>query len=373
MIENFGSGNSFRLSIKSLEAEADPRVTHAGVQALCSRITQLSSLEQTKFAFLPNPQYSILAEATAHHSGGEPSLYAGLQCEIPLNKLRVVLRCVGNWLERTAHKTLFVLEIPPSHTITIQTNQARALAQLLILGEALLPPHEFYRTQAEAYIGTFGELTPAAKANLSLVQQRVGLSTEEANELNATAMGPFRTLAEKYQHFRRELLVCKQVSDLDEAFWKVMRAKAVTMGLPMADAQFLKDERLKTLRQEAEQTQRQAEAKAADEAQRQRDQQERSLGYRHQFEAMVIDALKPQSVAPEGVAPESVAPERIGIAENRPDAALFRQGIMAQMAGSDFNRGRLTQARESYHLNPQEAEALEKPVLDELYLLSDLL
>ncbi len=362
MVENL-EGNSFRLSIKSLEAEADPRVTHAGVQSLCSRITQLSNLDQTKFAFLPNPQYSILAEATAQPRVVESSLYAGLQCEIPLNKLRVVLRCVGNWLERTAHKTLFVLEIPPSHTITIQTNQAKVLAQLLNLGEALLPPHEFYRTQAEGYIGIFGELTPAAKANLSLAQQRVGLSTEEANELNTIAMGPFRTLAEKYQHFRRELLVCKQTSDLDEAFWKVMRAKAITMGLPEADAQFLKDERLNALRQEAEQTSQQAEAKAAAEAQRQREQQARSLGYRHQFEEMIIDFLRPQSVDQ----------ENSGTAENRPDAALFRQGIMAHVAGSDFNRGRLTQAREFYHLNPQEAEALEKPVLDELYLLSDLL
>ncbi|MBW4484672.1 MAG: hypothetical protein KME14_19225 [Tildeniella torsiva UHER 1998/13D] len=363
MVENLDLGNSFRLSIKALESEADPRVTHAGVQALCSHITQLSNLEQTKFAFLPNPQYSILAEATAYPRVVEPSLYAGLQCEIPLNKLRVVLRCVGNWLERTAHKTLFVLEIPPSHTITLQTNQAKALAQLLTLGEALLPPHEFYRTQAEGYIGTFGELTPAAKANLSLVQQRVGLSTEEASELNATAMGPFRTLAEKYQHFRRELLACKQVSDLDEAFWKVMRAKAVTMGLPEADAQFLKDERLKTLRQEAEQTQLQAEAKAAAEAQRQREQQERSLGYRHQFEAMVIDSLTPQGSAQEHSEP----------ADDQPEAARFRQSVMANLARSDFNRGRLTQAREYYNLNPQEAEALEKTVLDELYLLSDLL
>jgi hypothetical protein len=363
MVKELDSGNSFRLSIKSLEENADPRVIHAGVQSLCSSITQLSNLEQTKFAFLPNPPYSVPAGATAHPRAIEPSLYAGLQCRAPLNKLRVVLQCLGNWLERTAQKTLVVLEIPPSHTITLQTSQAKALAQLLTLGEALLAPHEFYRTQAEGYIGTFGELTPAAKANLSLVQQRVGLSVEEANELNATAMGLFKTLAEKYQHFRRELLACKQTSDLDENFWNVMRAKAVTMGLPEADAQFLKEERLNALRQEAEQQQQRAEAEAAAEAQRQHQQQQRSLGYRHQFEDIVIDLLRPQSVDQESIGP----------AENHPDAALFRQGIMAHIAGSDFNRGRLTQAREYYHLNPQEAEALENPVLDELYLLSDLL
>lgn len=363
MVNDLHLGNSFRLSIKALESEADPRVTHASVQALCSRITQLSSLEHTKFAFLPNPQYSILAEATAHPRAVESSLYAGLQCQAPLNKLRVVLRCVGNWLEHTAHKTLFILEIPPSHTIALQTGQAKALAQLLILGEALLSPHEFYRTQVEGYISTFGELTPAAQANLSLVQQRVGLSTEDTNELKATAMGPFRTLADKYQHFRRELLVCRQTSDLDPDFWNVMRAKAVTMGLPEADAQFLKDERLEALHDEAEQARQRAEAEAAAEQARQRQQQERSQGYRRTFEEIVTDLPTPQGLGQEHLEP----------ADERPDVALFRQGIMAHVASSDFNRGRLTQAREFYHLNPQEAEALEKTVLDELYLLSDLL
>ncbi|MBW4461898.1 MAG: hypothetical protein KME47_16905 [Nodosilinea sp. WJT8-NPBG4] len=362
MVKELDSGNSFRLSIKSLEDDSDPRVVHAGVQALCSSITQLSQLEQTKFAFLPNPQYSVLAEAIAHPRAVEPSLYAGLQCRAPLSKLRVVLRHVGNWLERTAQKTLFVLEIPPSHTITLQTSQAKILAQLLTLGEALLPPHEFYRTQAEGYVSTFGELTPAANANLSLVQQRVGLSIEEANELNATAKGPFKALAEKYQHFRKELLVCKQASDLDENFWNVMRAKAISMGLPEADAQFLKDERLNALHQEAEQTRQQAEAEAAAEAQRQHERQQRLLGYRHQFEEMVIDSL-----------PQGVARKHIGPDGDQPDAALFHQNVMADLAGSDFNRGRLTQAREYYNLDPQEAKAVEKTVLDELYLLSDLL
>ncbi|MBD2105597.1 hypothetical protein [Nodosilinea sp. FACHB-13] len=322
----------------------------------------MSQLEQTKFAFLPNPQYSVLAEAVAHPRAVEPSLYAGLQCRAPLNKLRVVLRHVGNWLERTAQKTLFVLEIPPSHTITLQTNQAKVLAQLLTLGEALLPPHEFYRTQAEGYVSAFGELTPAAKANLSLVQQRVELSVEEANELNATAMGPFKTLAEKYQHFRKELLVCKQASDLDENFWNVMRAKAISMGLPEADAQFLKDERLSILHHEAEQTRRQAEAEAAAEAQRQHEQQQRWLGYRHQFEEMVIDSLS------QGVDRKHIRP-----ADDQLEAAVFHQNVMAGLASSDFNRGRLTQAREYYNLDSQEAKALEKTVLDELYLLSDLL
>ncbi|MGB3311919.1 MAG: hypothetical protein WA939_05255 [Nodosilinea sp.] len=280
-------------------------------------------------------------------------MYTGLQFEAPLDKFNVVLRCVGNWLERTKQKALFAINIPPTYTLTLQTDQAKELAQLLPLGEALLPPQELYLTKAEDYVNTFGELTPAAKANLLLMRHRMGLYSEETNDLNAKAMGPFKTLSEKYQHFRRELLVYKQESDLDSELWQVMQAKADTMSLPEADAQFLKAERLNTLRQQADRDRQQREAKAEAERQRYREQQQRLDRYRQAFVALVIDALVPLNIAPE--------------------VDQFRQATMAQLSGSEFNRGRLTLARDFYHLSPQEADALEKSVLDELYLLSGLL
>lgn len=370
MVQDFDSVNSFRLAITSLESEPNLRGTHAAVQALSSDITRLSRLEHTTFDFLLRSQRRAPGLGTAPANGAEPKLYVGLRFEAPLDKFRVVLRCVGNWLDRTAAKYSFEVKIPsapaiarqidqaeiktpPAYTITLATNQAKTLAELLPLGEALLPPQELYLGQAEGYVNTFGELTPAAKANLLLMRHRMGLASEETNDLNARAMGPFKTLGEKYQHFRRELLVCKQESDLDSELWQVMQAKADTMSLPEADAQFLKAERLSTLRQEADRVRQQREAEAEAERQRYREQRQRLDHYRQAFEALVIDALVPLSVAP--------------------GAAQFRQGIMAQLSGPEFNRGRLTQARDFYNLSPQEVDALEKTVLDELYLLSGLL
>ncbi|PSN16097.1 hypothetical protein C7293_04390 [filamentous cyanobacterium CCT1] len=282
----------------------------------------------------------------------------------------MVLRCIGNWLDRTAERYSFevtipsaqaiarqinpaVAKTPSAYTITLATNQAKTLAQVLPLGEALLPPQDLYLTKAEDYVNTFGELTPAAKANLLLLRYRMGLSGEETSDLNARAMGPFKSLGEKYQHFRRELLVCKQESDLDSELWQVMQAKAKTMSLPEADAQFLKAERLSALRREAEQERQQREAEAEAERQRHREQQQRTERYRQAFESLVVDTLVPLNVAP--------------------DADQFRQAMMAQLSGPEFNRGRLIQARDFYHLTPLEADALEKRVLDELYLLSRLL
>lgn len=351
MAKAFASDHSFRLSVKALEHSIDPTLIHTRLQELGRSITRLSRLEHTTVDFFPQAKRPIpsLSKAPAP----APHLYGALQFEAPLGKFRVVMRCVGDWLDRTKQNSLFAVEIPPAHTLTLTTNQARVLAQLLTLGESLLPPQPLYLAQAEGYVNTFGELTPAARANLLLSRHRVGLSGDETNDLNARAMGPFKTLAEKYQHFRKELLACKQEIDLDEDFWQVMRDKAVTMSLPEADAQFLKAERLHTLRMEADRERQRAETNADAERQRQRQQQQRSLDYRNTFEAIVIDTLNLQSLAAE------------------PDA--FHQEVLTQLAAADFNRGRLTQGREFYHLSPEEAEALEKTVLNELYLLSGLL
>ena len=352
MVEDSGLANGFKLSIKSLESGLDPKVIHAAVQVLRSSISALSELEQTPFSFFygsQRPTDNLLAAKTP----GE-TMYTGLQFEAPLDKLTVVLRCVGDWLERTKQKSLFAIAIPPAYTLTLQTDQAKGLAQLLPLGEALLPPHDIYLAKAETYIDIFGDFTPAARANLAIMCHRLGLSAEEAKDLNAQSRGPFKTLTEKYQHFRRELMACQQESALvDGDFWRVMQDKAATMSLPEADAEFLKAERLHALRAQAEQTRQQAEAAAEAERQRQRQQQQRLVNYRQTFIDVVMGNLTPQSSAP--------------------DAATFRQGMMAHLSATEFSRGRLTQAREFYHLSQPEVEVLEQAVLDELYLLSGLL
>ncbi|WP_035985668.1 hypothetical protein [Leptolyngbya sp. KIOST-1] len=352
MVNSFDSVTNFQLSVKSPEHELDPRVTHNDVQTLQSSLAQLSGLEHSEFEFIPRSQRPT-GLGRAPTNGAEPDLYIGFRMAAPLPQFRTVLRCVGNWLDRTTQRYSFDIALTPAHTITLHADQARVLAQVIPLGEALLPPHELYLAKAASYVDTFGELTPAARANLLLLRHRLELSTEETNDLNSKAMGPFKTLGEKYQHFRRELLACQQESDLDSEFWQVMQAKADTMSLPEADAQFLKAERLGALRQEAERERQRLEAEAETERQRYREQQQRLSNYRQQFEALLIDALVPL----EGAA----------------DVAQFRQAVLAQLFGPEFNQGRLTQARTFYNLSPQEADALEKRVLDELYLLSRLL
>lgn len=352
MVASSSSAHSFQFSIKSLESGLDPKVIHAAVQVLRSTIAALSNLDHTSFSVFETPQQQGENLADARVPGSSP-LHNGLQFEAPLNKFNVVLRCVGDWLERTKQKSLFTITIPPPYTLTLRTDQPKVLAQLLPLGEALLPPQDIYLAKAETYIDTFGDFTPAAQANLAIIRHRVGLSREEANDLNARAMGPFKTLTEKYQHFRKELLACKQEIALDGDFWQVMQDKAATMSLPEVDAEFLKAERLHALRAEAEQARQQTEAITEAKRRQQRQQQQRLANYRQTFIELVVGNLTPQISAA--------------------DAAAFRQGVMAHLSATEFNRGRLTQAREFYHLSQPEVEIVEQSVLDELYLLSGLL
>lgn len=324
---------------------------HAAVQGLRSTISALSNLDQTPFSFFYGTPRDSGSPLDANASGG--TTYTGLQFEAPLDKFTVVLRCVANWLDQTKRKTRFELTIPEVYTLVLETDQAKSLAQLLPLGEAMLLPEEVYLAKAQAYIDTFGDFTPAAQANLAVLRHRVGLSREVANDLNAQAMGPLKSLTEKYQHFRSELLACQQESALEGDFWRVMQDKATTMSLPDTDVEFLKAERLRTLRAEAEQARQQAEATAAAEQQRQRQQQQRLADYRQTLIEIILDNLTPHISAA--------------------DAAAFRQGVMTHLAATEFSRGRLTQAREFYHLSPPEIEVVEQSILDELYLLSGLL
>ncbi len=353
MVDNSGLATSFRLSIKSVEPGLDPRVTHAVIQALRQAIAELGNLEQTTFSFFHRPQRSTSAGLSRGSSPLGEVLYLGLQFEAPLDKFNLVLRCVASWLDRTAQAMLFEVIIPPVYSLTLQTDQSKVLAQLLPLGEALLPPQAIYLAQMESYINRFGDFTPAVRANLAIARHRVGLSREGASNLNAHAMGPFKTLAEKYQHFRKELLVCNQESDLSGDFWQVMQDKAITMSLPQADVQFLRAERLQALRTEADESRQQTEARAETDRLRQQEQQQRLMNYRQTFEDLIVDSLDLENVAL--------------------DRGEFRDKVMEHLAAIEFSRGRLTQVRKFYDLSQPEADALEQTVLDELYLLSGLL
>jgi hypothetical protein len=341
-----------RVSIKAVAGDRDPQAIHAQIQGLCVTLASLSGLGQMAFSFFRHSPGSDPGPR-APRNGGESIWHTGLQFEAPTARMRVVLRCLSNWLDRFAQRTLFVVEIPPVHTLSLQTDQASVLVQLLPLVETLLPPYEIYRAEVQRYVGTYGEVTPAVQANLDLLQQRLGLAPEETNDLKRQILGPFKTLSDKYQHFRQELLVCRQESDLTVEFWQVMRQKAITMGLPEADADFLKAERLATLRAEAEAERQRAEAEAEAERQRQRDRQRCLADYRNTFEELAINALRPL--------------------ETFPDEPAFHQGGLTQLTTADIDRGRLDEAREFYRLSPQEAGIQEKIVLDELYLLSGLL
>jgi hypothetical protein len=132
-----------------------------------------------------------------------------------------------------------------------------------------------------------------------------------------------------------------------------MQDKATTMGLPAVDAEFLRAERLHTLRTEVEHARQQAKAEAEAKQRSQEEQRQRLVNYRRCFEELLLSTLTTPPLSQ--------------------DAGIFRQSALGQLATAAYTQGRLAQAREFYRLSQPEIDTLEKAVLDELYLLSDLL
>jgi hypothetical protein len=190
MVENLSLDNGFRLSIKSVETGLDLEAIHTAVHALRDTIASLIGLEHTTFSFFYNSPPRNLPLISSPDGKDEDIVCLGLQFEAPLDKFTLVLRCLGNWLDHTGQRTQFVVHLPPAHTLHLQTKQSKVLAQLLPLGAALMHPQEVYFAKAQTYINTLGDFTPAARANLAFVRRQVGLSREDANELNAELMGP---------------------------------------------------------------------------------------------------------------------------------------------------------------------------------------
>ncbi|WP_155523690.1 hypothetical protein [Nodosilinea nodulosa] len=344
MTRSYGPIKMFKLSVKALGQESGPEATNIGIRLLHNSLRELRSLEQAKFTLLP-PFGGSHMEVTQDFDL-EEVLYSGLQIEAPLDGFRLILRSLKNWLGRVSQRFLFTLELSQSFLITLQTNQIEPLVQLLILGEYLLPAHDTYLNKAEAYIDSFGELTPCIKANLNLIGYRMKISDVEAKNLNTRVMEPLKDLEEKYSNFRQELLlVSDEESLLDDKFWNSMKQRASVIRLPEVDFDFLMAERQKELREEYESNKR----KIADELDLYRKKQENLTRYCKAFEDLILDFIKNDAFDD--------------------DPLAMCQEIIDEIELREFGRGRLSEIRSFYKDIPVELNLLEKRVISEICLL----
>lgn len=273
----------------------------------------------------------------------------GVVFSVPSEQTGPILRRLRDRLYYNPIKTVFCFKLADI-TLRIETHEADDLMGFMVAAQSglLFSPERDYLAEAETYSRTQGELSLTELDNLNLLRQRLDLTAEQAEVLNAIAVGPYPTHAEKHRHF--EEITAAEFSRLramDEGppfapkdIWPVLQELAENLGLPILEAETIyqthqqryhDDIRLKTEHttiKAAEDARQKAVAKAEAERQKQaRQAQERLTQYRD----------------------------------------LCRQAMANSIYPSEFDQGRLDQARRLWGIFVDQALQLELEVRDELY------
>ncbi|HIK44258.1 MAG TPA: GUN4 domain-containing protein [Leptolyngbyaceae cyanobacterium M65_K2018_010] len=327
MVRDLSSSPLLTFVVKLLEPGFSPDQLEEQAQLLHDDLQALSDLRRTRLTCL-------------YSQRGQTRVQDGVQFEAPADYLRRILRRLCDRLEDRPLETLVVIQQGPVK-LAVQTHEADRLASILEAAEALIPPASLYRAKLDAYIRTQGELSPAEEANLELLRQRLGLSPQEAEDLKAIALGPYRTLAEKSQYFESVLMAeLARESPLSEATWELLEEVAANLNLPLEVATALYHDHLHRIQVEVEAI-RQREQAAAEAAQRTaaqaqeaEQQQQQQLGRQQQ-----LDQYR----------------------------EMVRQILQTTLYAPDFDQGRLEQARRLWKIEAKEALQMEEAIRSELY------
>lgn len=273
----------------------------------------------------------------------------GVRFETDSDRLESILRRLRDRLYYNPIKTCFLFQIADI-TLQIETHRAEDLTNLMATAQSglLFYPQCDYLIEAETYSRTQGELSPTELDNLDLLRQRLDLSREQADWLNARAAGPYRIKSEKYRHFEattqaefsRLRTMAERQPFADKDLWPALQELAEHLGLPTPEAEAIyQDQRQRyqdhlrrqndqQATQTVEDTRLAAEAKA--EAERQKQAQQVQAG-RDQYRT------------------------------------LCREAMANDLYPSEYDQGRLDQARRLRDISIDEAIAIEVAVRDELY------
>jgi hypothetical protein len=171
-----------------------------------------------------------------------------------------ILRRLRDRLYYKPLETWFLFQISDLN-LQIQTDRAEDLVDLMATAQSglIFSPERDYLAEAETYSRTQGELSPTELDNLDLLRQRLGLAAEQAELLNARAVGPHKTQAEKHRHFDEitaaEFNRLRQM-DADQPFapkdlWPVLQELAENLALPIPEAEAMYQEHWQRYNDEA--------------------------------------------------------------------------------------------------------------------------
>ncbi|MBE9137579.1 GUN4 domain-containing protein [Nodosilinea sp. LEGE 07088] len=328
----------FRITIVDPQFKSDDVVTE--VRYLIEDLRDLEGMSQIRYE--PVTEIRDIAE-----------IRVGVQFEADSDRLSSILRRLRDRLYYNPTTTFIQIRIA-AITLKIQTDSAEDLMSLMSATQSgeLFAPNRDYLAEAETYSRTQGELSPTELDNLNLLRQRLGLSVEQAEVLNAKATGPFTSQAQKRRHFdeitqaefsRLWAMVSDPpfaLKDPDDDHWPVLQELAENLGVPMAEAETIYQKHQQRYRDDMSLKAQQVSAKT--------------------FESKQLAAEAKAEAARQEQAQQ--------VQEQRDQYQALCHEVMANdLYPSEYDQGRLDQARRLRNISVDEAIAIETEVRDGLY------
>ncbi|NJL87156.1 MAG: hypothetical protein HC886_16180 [Leptolyngbyaceae cyanobacterium SM1_1_3] len=276
------------------------------------------------------PRYVAEVGTDGHRSGIEIA-------QLEADRLRPLLRLIGDRLDKTPLEMQIILQVGSTYLQT-QTHKSEEVLAMLPLAERLLPKHLVYEGKAEAYARRSG-FTPVEQANLEMLRYRLDLNPDEARAIQAKALGPYETLEHSLERYEQVLSqeIQRQYPLSEETEAELKRLQE-SLGLTYEDITEIRDKHL----------------------------------FRAQTDQKQVDDLKARITQLQTTITQLQQPQPDPEDRAEPSARdryqqAFRQIIQTTLYPSDFDRGRLEQARQIWQLSPDEVAALEQSITDELY------
>ncbi|MDA0865091.1 MAG: GUN4 domain-containing protein [Cyanobacteria bacterium] len=227
--------------------------------------------------------------------------------------------------------------------LQLQTRNGEDLLVLPNAIETLLPARQIFQARAEAYALQGGEHSPVEKTNLELLRYRLNLPQEEADYLISRALGPYLDRQAKLRKYREVLTAeLDRGNPLSEATWAELRTLYQSLGLTPADASAIDEENITRFQLDTTQVQ----------APESKEPGENSGG---------ASELPP--TAP--MAPPPPLPPLPDYSDRYRQE--FAEAIAHTLYPSEFDRGRLEQARRLWELAPDSVQVMEQDITAERY------
>lgn len=273
-------------------------------------------------------------------SGTTKELRMGVELpDVDGDRIRTVL---GFLCDRIAHNPIET-QIELLHRTTrlqVKTRDPKDLAAVIQLAERLLPAPYIFQGMAEHYAQQ-GEISPAAYANLQWLQHQLDLDAEACRSIIAKALGPYHTRQERLQAYQHVLEAeFQRQYPLSEQTQSDLQRLADNLKLQAQDVAPLHENYAALITAEAEQ-QHQAE----EEAQRITQLQQATLLQMEQEEQA----------------------ERQRQANADHYKQLVQEVLTHTLFPTEFDRGRLEQARLIWGLDAETVRAAEHEATNSLY------